>query len=429
MVDAAYDKLYEFLRPGVRENETRRAWSPRRSTTSGRSTSRASTRSPASAAHRTRTSTPTGSSAPATRRSSTSCTATTATAPATTAPSRSGRPAAAQNDAYIRAREYMDRAIALVRPGATTADIVKVWPTAQEFGFPDEEAAFALQYGHGVGLSIWEKPIFSRLVSLDHPEVLKEGMFFALETYWPSADGIGAARIEEEVVVTATGCEVVTKFPAEELLVAGQRYFSVGGQLPVLRSSAVPPEHRRRAGASDAAGPVMRASVYHGAHDVRIEDVARARAAPGRGAAAGVCAAACAAPTPRSGPAGRRLSRCERRHPVTWTRRADDSRARVRRRGGRDRPAAGGSGWATSSPPAPGCRAVSATAVARDAPTSAGATTRSASTPPAGWPSTSRCPNGSSCRSPKRTLRSTGPAWPSRWPSGCTRPHGPGPRR
>jgi Xaa-Pro aminopeptidase len=148
-----------------------------------------------------------------------------------------GSASPAQNDAYKIAREYMDRAIALVRPGATTADIVKVWPTAQEFGFPDEEAAFALQYGHGVGLSIWEKPIFSRLVSLDHPEVLEEGMVFALETYWPSTDGIGAARIEEELVVTATGCEVITKFPAEELLIAGQRYYAVGGPLPLLRNS------------------------------------------------------------------------------------------------------------------------------------------------------------------------------------------------
>ena len=148
-----------------------------------------------------------------------------------------GSASSAQRDAYTRAREYMDRAIALVKPGATTADIVKVWPTAQEFGFEDEEAAFALQYGHGVGLSIWEKPIFSRLVSLDHPEELKEGMVFALETYWPSADGWGAARIEEELVVTATGCEVITKFPAEELLVAGQRYYAVGGVLDQTRDS------------------------------------------------------------------------------------------------------------------------------------------------------------------------------------------------
>jgi Xaa-Pro aminopeptidase len=88
-----------------------------------------------------------------------------------------------------------------------------------------------------VGLSIWEKPIFSRLVSLDHPEVLEEGMVFALETYWPAKDGWGAARIEEELVVTATGCEVITKFPAEELLVAGQRYYGVSGPLNIERDS------------------------------------------------------------------------------------------------------------------------------------------------------------------------------------------------
>jgi Xaa-Pro aminopeptidase len=140
-------------------------------------------------------------------------------------------------DAYTRCREYMDQAIALVRPGATTAEIVSVWPRAEEFGFPDEEAAFALQYGHGVGLSIWEKPIFSRLVSLEHPEVLAEGMVFALETYWPAGDGWSAARIEEEVVVTAGGCEVITKFPAEELLVAGRRYWTAGGALNTVRES------------------------------------------------------------------------------------------------------------------------------------------------------------------------------------------------
>jgi Xaa-Pro dipeptidase len=148
-----------------------------------------------------------------------------------------GSASRAMRDAYTRCREYMDQAIALVKPGATTADIASVWPRAQEFGFPDEEAAFALQYGHGVGLSIWEKPIFSRLVSLEHPEPLEEGMVFALETYWPAADGWSAARIEEEVVVTATGCEVITKFPAEELLVAGRRYHTAGGQLNTLREA------------------------------------------------------------------------------------------------------------------------------------------------------------------------------------------------
>jgi Xaa-Pro aminopeptidase len=148
-----------------------------------------------------------------------------------------GSASPAQRDAYTRCREYMDAAIAMVKPGATTAEIVSLWPRATEFGFPDETAAFALQYGHGVGLSIWEKPIFSRLVSLDHPETLEEGMVFALETYWPASDGWSAARIEEEVVVTADGSQVITKFPAEELLVAGRKYWTVGGALGTLRES------------------------------------------------------------------------------------------------------------------------------------------------------------------------------------------------
>jgi Xaa-Pro aminopeptidase len=154
-----------------------------------------------------------------------------------------GSASPAMRDAYRRCRDYMDEAIKLVRPGATTGEIVAVWPRAEEFGFPSEEAAFALQYGHGVGLSIWEKPIFSRLVSLDHPEVLETGMVFALETYWPAADGWSAARIEEEVVVTDDGCEIITKFPAEELLVAGQRYWALDGPLPTVREAE---SHRNR---------------------------------------------------------------------------------------------------------------------------------------------------------------------------------------
>ena len=138
-------------------------------------------------------------------------------------------------DAYKRCRYYLDAAIDLIRPGVTTGEVVEVWPKAEEFGFPDEEAAFALQFGHGVGLAIWEKPIFSRLVSLDHPEEIQEGMVFALETFWPSSDGWSAARIEEQLVVTADGCEVITRFPSEDLVIAGKPYYTVGGTLPLER--------------------------------------------------------------------------------------------------------------------------------------------------------------------------------------------------
>src|SRR5206468_12604895 len=141
-------------------------------------------------------------------------------------------------DSYKRCRDILDHAISMIRPGVTTAEVVgEAFPKAEEFGFANEEAAFALQYGHGVGLSIWEKPIFSRLVSLDHPEVIEEGMVFALETYWPASDGWSAARLEEEVVVTKDGCEVITRFPSEKLLVAGTHYFTAGGPLPTTREA------------------------------------------------------------------------------------------------------------------------------------------------------------------------------------------------
>jgi Xaa-Pro aminopeptidase len=148
-----------------------------------------------------------------------------------------GSASQSQVDAYKRCRDILDMAISAIKPGVTTADVVKLWPKAEEFGFPNEEAAFALQYGHGVGLSIWEKPIFSRLVSLEHPEVIKEGMVFALETFWPASDGWSAARIEEQLIVTKDGCEVITRFPAEKLLVAGVRYYTATGPLPTIRET------------------------------------------------------------------------------------------------------------------------------------------------------------------------------------------------
>lgn len=126
----------------------------------------------------------------------------------------------AQRDAYTKAREWIDAAIALVKPGQTTDRIARAWPKAQEFGFATEMDCFGLQFGHGLGLGLHERPIISRLNSLEHPVEIHEGMVFALETYCPATDGISAARIEEEIVVTDSGAKVITLFPAQELFVA-----------------------------------------------------------------------------------------------------------------------------------------------------------------------------------------------------------------
>ena len=133
-----------------------------------------------------------------------------------------GRATPAQHDAYKQCREWLDRSIELIRPGVTTDEVASVWPRADEFGFPDEMSAFGLQFGHGLGLALHERPIISRLVSLEHPLEIKEGMVFALETYCPASDGYSAARIEEELVVTDQGCRIISLFPAEDLPIANR---------------------------------------------------------------------------------------------------------------------------------------------------------------------------------------------------------------
>jgi Xaa-Pro dipeptidase len=133
-----------------------------------------------------------------------------------------GRATAAQHSAYKKAREWMDSAIELIKPGVSTERIAKCFPKASEIGFESEMAAFGLNFCHGLGLGLHERPIISRLNSLDDPMELKEGMVFAVETYCPATDGISAARIEEEVIVTPKGAQIITLFPAEELPIANR---------------------------------------------------------------------------------------------------------------------------------------------------------------------------------------------------------------
>jgi Xaa-Pro aminopeptidase len=130
-----------------------------------------------------------------------------------------GRATEPQKDAYKRAREWIDVAIDMIKPGVSTDQVARLWPEAREIGLADEKTAFGLEFGHGLGLALHERPIISRLTSLDAPLEIKEGMVFALETYCPATDGHSAARIEEEVVVGPNGVDVLTKFPAQDLYV------------------------------------------------------------------------------------------------------------------------------------------------------------------------------------------------------------------
>jgi len=133
-----------------------------------------------------------------------------------------GKATRPQLTAYKKAREWMDEAIALIKPGVMTEKIARAFPKATDIGFETEMAAFGLNFCHGIGLGLHERPIISRLNSFDDPMELQAGMMFAVETYCPATDGVSAARIEEEVIVTPAGAAIITLFPADELPIASR---------------------------------------------------------------------------------------------------------------------------------------------------------------------------------------------------------------
>jgi Xaa-Pro dipeptidase len=125
-----------------------------------------------------------------------------------------------QRDAYLQAREWMDRGIEGIKAGVGTDEVAELLPKAEQFGFGSEMEAFGLQFAHGLGLGLHERPIISRLNSMKEPIELQPGMVFALETYCPASDGYSAARIEEEIVLTEDGPQVLTLFAAQDLFIA-----------------------------------------------------------------------------------------------------------------------------------------------------------------------------------------------------------------
>ncbi len=131
-----------------------------------------------------------------------------------------GRATPAQRSAYKKAREWMDVAIDLLRPGVGSDRIAAALPKAEQAGFASEMDAFGLNFCHGLGLGLHERPLISRLTSFKEPIELKVGMVFAVETYCPASDGVSAARIEEEVILTPKGPQIISLYPADELPIA-----------------------------------------------------------------------------------------------------------------------------------------------------------------------------------------------------------------
>lgn len=114
-------------------------------------------------------------------------------------------------DAVLAAHEA---AVGAVRPGRQTSDVDAAARGVLEARGLGE--AFSHSTGHGLGLEIHEAPRVAR-ADPETSESIEAGMVFTIE---PGAylESVGGVRLEDDVLVTATGVEVLTNAPRDLLL-------------------------------------------------------------------------------------------------------------------------------------------------------------------------------------------------------------------
>lgn len=121
-----------------------------------------------------------------------------------------GRATAEERSVYEAVLEAQQAGVAAVREGVLSSDVDEAARSALRAAKLDEW--FTHSTGHGVGLEIHEGPKIAKkspTPANSHPETLKSGMVITIEpgVYMPGRFGV---RIEDTVVVTSTGCEILT---------------------------------------------------------------------------------------------------------------------------------------------------------------------------------------------------------------------------
>jgi len=131
-----------------------------------------------------------------------------------------GKASQKAKDDYELSRDWLYRAIEIIKPGVTTRELAEKWPPGpqiwKDIYIKHEDQTAGSNWGHGIGLTLYEYPIIWRETSLYDPITLQAGMTFAIETQHgtPGSHGV---RIEEMVHVTENGYEIMSQWPVGEI--------------------------------------------------------------------------------------------------------------------------------------------------------------------------------------------------------------------
>jgi Xaa-Pro aminopeptidase len=128
------------------------------------------------------------------------------------------RPTAKEQDWYKQVLDRQNAIIEAIRPGVSTAEVAEKFAPASKWGYSSEVDVLTIEIGHGIGLNLYEMPVINRQWSMKYPLIMEAGNCMAIESR-EGESRVGGARIEDMIVVTENGAEIINRMPRDEMIV------------------------------------------------------------------------------------------------------------------------------------------------------------------------------------------------------------------